>query len=353
MQGIARQSNRLYSRFPHYDFQYAEDPILKESIQGLSIQQIEDLEYGGIALGRIVLPSLRWVLRRHHLFDNETTRYLYREFILSAWNVYAKFDEVLNKVVPQAIVVFNGQFFSEAVVKYLARQKGIRVILHEVAMQPLSCFFSDGEATAYPIHIPPDFKLSEEQNKKLDGYLEQRFQGNFTMSGIQFWHRMSGLSADFLELASNFKQVVPIFTNVIFDTSQGHANFIFSDMFEWLDFLVKIIKHHPETLFVIRAHPDEDRKGKESDESVAEWVKRNGVNQLKNVVFVDSSDPFSSYDLIQRSKFVMVYNSTIGLEASVIGAPVLCAGKARFTQLPTVFLPGNVREYKNGGTISD
>ena len=35
----------------------------------------------------------------------------------------------------------------------------------------------------------------------------------------------------------------------------------------------------------------------------------------------------------------MVYNSTIGLEASILGAAVLCAGKARFTQYPTVFFP--------------
>ena len=54
---------------------------------------------------------------------------------------------------------------------------------------------------------------------------------------------------------------------------------------------------------------------------------------------VDPRQLFSSYELIQRSKFVMVYNSTIGLEASILGAAVLCAGKARFTQLPTVFFP--------------
>jgi hypothetical protein len=35
----------------------------------------------------------------------------------------------------------------------------------------------------------------------------------------------------------------------------------------------------------------------------------------------------------------MIYNSTIGMEAAIMGAPVLCAGKARFTQLDTVFFP--------------
>jgi hypothetical protein len=42
----------------------------------------------------------------------------------------------------------------------------------------------------------------------------------------------------------------------------------------------------------------------------------------------------------------MVYNSTIGLEASIMGMPVLCAGKARFTQYPTVFFPQTIEEVR-------
>jgi hypothetical protein len=42
----------------------------------------------------------------------------------------------------------------------------------------------------------------------------------------------------------------------------------------------------------------------------------------------------------------MVYNSTIGLEASIMGAAVLCAGKARFAQYPTVFFPQTVDEVR-------
>jgi hypothetical protein len=43
----------------------------------------------------------------------------------------------------------------------------------------------------------------------------------------------------------------------------------------------------------------------------------------------------------------MIYNSTIGLEASIMGAVVLCAGKARFTQYPTVFFPQSVDAYRD------
>jgi hypothetical protein len=158
---------------------------------------------------------------------------------------------------------------------------------------------------------------------------------------------MQEMDASFLEMASGFKQIVPIFTNVIFDTSQGHANVLFNDMFTWLDALLAIIKKHPETLFVIRAHPDEKRPGKESRETVADWVHRSGSAGLPNVYFVDAEEPFSSYELIRRSKFVIFYNSTIGLEASIMGAPVLCGGKARFTQVPSVYFPETAHQYLN------
>jgi hypothetical protein len=189
--------------------------------------------------------------------------------------------------------------------------------------------------------------MNDEQNAKLDAYLAKRFQGDFTMAGIKFWADMKGLDESFLKKAAGFKQIVPVFTNVIFDTSQPHANTVFEDMFDWLDLVLEEIKVHPETLFVIRAHPDESRVRKASRETVAGWVEARRVTDLPNVVFVSPKETLSSYELILKSKFVMIYNSTIGLEASIMGAPVLCAGKARFTQYPTVFFPQTIEDVRN------
>jgi hypothetical protein len=165
------------------------------------------------------------------------------------------------------------------------------------------------------------------------------------MAGVRFWSGMQGLDAAFQQRAAGYKQIVPIFTNVIFDTSQPHSNVLFPEMFTWLDLVLDAVRRHPETLFVLRAHPDETRPGKSSRESVGQWVQQNQAEALPNLAFVDSGQPLSSYELIQRSKFVMVYNSTVGLEASVLGTPVLSAGRARYTQLPTVFLPATREEY--------
>jgi hypothetical protein len=345
----AYQSKTLYTSVPdsrvHW-FDYQRDSQLATAIQNLILQDLMTFKWQNIPLGALCLPGLRWVLRVHHLNDDESTRYLFREYILSAWNVAQKFSKLLDETNPCAVVVFNGQFFPEATARYMAHQRGLRVITHEVGLQPATAYFTEGEATAYPITIPESFEMTDEQNVKLDAYLAKRFQGDFTMAGIKFWADMKGLDESFLKKTAGFKQIVPVFTNVIFDTSQPHANTVFEDMFDWLDLVLEEICAHPETLFVIRAHPDETRVRKTSRETVAGWVEARRVTDLPNVVFVGPKETLSSYELILKSKFVMVYNSTIGLEASIMGAAVLCAGKARFTQYPTVFFPQTIEEVR-------
>lgn len=322
-----------------------DDRSIRQEVESLGFHELLHYNYDGVPLGKLVLPSLRWVLRRHKLTGDKPTTFLLREYLISANRVVKQFSSLVDEINPQAVVLFNGQFFPEASARWVARKKGLPVISHEVGLMPFTGYFTPGEATAYPIDIPADYELSASQNERLDQYLSKRFKGDFSMAGIRFWSGIQELDESFLQLASRFKQIVPIFTNVIFDTSQGHANVLFNDMFTWLDELLAIMKKHPETLFVIRAHPDEKRPGKESRETVAEWVHNSGSADLPNVFFVDANESFSSYELIRRSKFVIFYNSTIGLEASIMGAPVLCGGKARFTQVPSVYFPDSAQEY--------
>jgi hypothetical protein len=339
------QSKAIYSGSKVKRLIYSSSDELARLLKDTSLDNLYHFRYDDIQLGDLCLPSMRWILRRHHLVDDEPTRALYRHFILSAYKVAMQFDWQLITESPRSVLVFNGMFFPEASARWVARLRGIPVISHEVGLAPFSGFFTEGEATAYQVEIPETFQLNTAQEAQLDAYLSKRFEGDFSMAGIKFWPKMTMLDGDLLTKMNAFRQVVPIFTNVIFDTSQPHANVIFQDMFAWLDQILNVIKAHPETLFVIRAHPDEARPGKASLESVTVWIQERGVDKLPNVIFVGPEEYFSSYEMIQRAKFVMIYNSTIGMEAAIMGASVLCAGKARFTQLDTVFFPKSQSEY--------
>ena len=182
---------------------------------------------------------------------------------------------------------------------------GIRVVTHEAGIRPYSGFFTEGEATAYPIAIPTRFKLSKKQNERLDTYLADRFEGKFSMADIQFWPSMEDLPEKWSADINRHQQLVPIFTNVIFDTSQPHSNLIYPDMFQWLDSLLPVIKKYPKTLFVIRAHPDEIRPGKASQETVADWAIHRNIHGFNNIRFIRPEQHLSSYALIKLAKFIL------------------------------------------------
>jgi len=340
-----RQSRDVFNGIDTRWFEQRDFPELEGALSRLTIKEMMDFTYQGAPLGFWALNSLRWVLRRHSLPDNDQTRAFMRAFIVGAWNVCQQFNDMVEREHPRAVVVFNGMFYPEAAARHVCQQKGVRVITHEVGLQPYTAFFTTGEATAYPMRIESGFQLSPEMETRLNDYLSARFQGDFSMAGIRFWPEIKPLDDAFLAKADIFQKIVPVFTNVIFDTSQVHANTIFPHMFAWLENVREVARAHPEVLFVLRAHPDESRPGKQSRESVGGWVHQSGILDLPNVAFYESNEFVNSYELIRRAHLVMVYNSTIGLEATLMGKPVLAGGKARFTQLETSFYPASAEEY--------
>jgi len=337
-----RQSRANFTGSKVRWFTYQRDEELFAALEDLSLDELMRYEHplldgiGNIPLGVLVLPSLRWRLRLQSLTDDAPTRFLGREFILSAWNVAREFNALLMSVKPQAAVFFNGMHFPEATAFWLCRHYGVRAVTHESGFQPFSGYFVEGQATMYAITIP-DGELTPQQNARLDADLQKRWRGDFSMAGVKFWHEIHELSDLLKTKIRSHRQTVAVFTNVIFDTSQLHANVAFRDMFDWLDTLLEVIRAHPETLFIVRAHPDEARPGKASRESVAMWTKQSGAADLDNVVFIPPQERVSSYDLVRAAKFILVYNSTISLEATLLGVPALCAARSPFTDYGTAF----------------
>jgi hypothetical protein len=352
-----RQSRVNFSGASTRFFTYHQDDVLAAALKDLSVTGLVQYEHPVPAtwfpesktpftmpLGALVLPSICWRMRLKSLADDEPTRFIYREFILSAWNVAREFNSLLDDLKPQTAVLFNGLQYPEAVAAWVCRQHGVCVITHESSFQPLSAFFLEGEVTTYSIPLL-DKDLTPEQDALVDADLQKRRQGDFIMAGVKFWKGMQGLPDELVQKAALFKGVVAVFSNIIFDTSLELANVVFPDMFTWLDELLPVIRAHPETLFVIRAHPDEDRPGKASRESVAMWVERNHVEILSNVLFIPPQENISSYELARFSKFVLTYNSTIGIEITLAGKPVLCAGKASFNEHETAWFEADRKAY--------
>ena len=135
-----KQASGFHSSVNWFDYQ--RDTQLATTIEKLSVPDLMTFEWQNIPLGALCLPGLRWILRIHHLEDDENTRYLLREYILSAWNVAGKFSRFLDETNPRAVVVFNGQFFPEAIARYISQKRGLKLVTHEVGLLPATAYFT-------------------------------------------------------------------------------------------------------------------------------------------------------------------------------------------------------------------
>jgi len=311
----------------------------------LTLDELAAYRYGDLNIGGLCLPSARWILRRSDLPADPAAQPVLASYVASAIGLARQLDELFRATRPRALVAFNGTFFPEATARAVALARKIPVVTYEAGYRTLSAFFTSGVATEYPVHIPESFHMGPAEDAELDQYLARRTQGDFTMGGVRFWPEMKGVSPELKAKVEAHRQVVTVFTNVVYDTSQTYVNTIFGGMFEWLSETLKLAAQYPDTLFIVRAHPDELRLGRESQEPIEQWLGRNGPRALKNLVFIPPTEYVSSYELIGLSRFCIVYNSTVGLEAVLLGVPVLTGGLTRYAQAGAAHSPADGDAY--------
>ena len=147
-QNCVATSQALYASAEVAGFSFQRNEALEGALVELSTTELAAFHYDGLPLGELVLPSVRWRMRRHHLDEDFATLLLFREFILSAYQVAIDFRNLIEREDPDLVLVFNGQMFPEAVVAHVARQRGIQTITHETGYQPYTVFMTTGDATS-------------------------------------------------------------------------------------------------------------------------------------------------------------------------------------------------------------
>lgn len=337
--------------FPRHLSRYIEgDSEVQDELPGVDQRSLDDLAgfvYEGVDLGQLCLPSVGWALRRLHLSSIPEAQQLLWDYLQGGIRIVNAFQRLVEQNELHSVVAFNGTFFPEAIIRALALKRGLHVVTYEVGFRSSSLFLSHDIASDCPVRVPEDFQMDENQQAEFDRYLAKRMQGDFTMGGVRFWPEMKGISPELRHKVEAYRQVVTVFTNVVFDTSQTHANTIFESMFDWLDETMRLAATHLETLFIVRAHPDELRPGKESQEAVGQWLEARGHLGLPNLIFMAPTEYVSSYELIGLSHLCIVYNSTIGLEAVLLGTPVVTGAQAKYSGEKVTHAPSSREAYRD------
>jgi len=318
------------------DFEIAEFSRKQELSSKKSTLSIEEIK-------NLIEPSLGWIMRGD--LENKKKLNNFKKNLIESskkWDTFL--TNIDNDLLPELCIIFNGYTFPEVIVKEILDKRGVKTLTFENGILENSIFFTDGYAPDYLFPIRKD-KLSNSEQKKVSNYIKRRKEGDFERGGLKFWNKINSMDKKIINKINNFSKTVTLFLNVPFDTSQVHANTLFSDMYDWLLFTKKLIKENPDTLFIYRSHPDESREDKKLYKSTKNWLTENGFLEFDNVYVVDSVDRLNSYELIDVSEFVMVYNSTLALESILLNKNVISGGNVHYSRIDYLKPPASKELY--------
>jgi hypothetical protein len=122
------------------------------------------------------------------------------------------------------------------------------------------------------------------------------------------------------------RQVVALYTNVVWDASIHFENDMFNGMLEWLKETLLLLSKS-DCWVIVRIHPAERRGHLTSEQDVLGEIKNQFSQIPDNFIIIDSSSSASSYEIARMSSFAITYASKMAIELSARAIPVVVAGQ--------------------------
>jgi hypothetical protein len=273
--------------------------------------------------------SLPWMLKSTDIDGSRRGREMEQDFAVSAAGVATSVNHALDDFCPDIVIVLNGLFAAERVIRETALARGIRVVTYETSPRENALVFSAGTpAPLYDIdsawerfrHRP----LTGGQRSAIAGMLSARSEGKAAHERY-YSDPLTNLDEIRAELdLPPGTRVVSLFTNLAWDSAVVGHDLGYDSMVDWVTDTVRVADELEDIVLVVRVHPAENRWG--TRQPIAEVLH----DLPRNVRVVRPEQQLSSYGLLAITDLALTYTTTVGLEAASRGIPVAVAGDVHY-----------------------
>ena len=262
---------------------------------------------------------------------------------------------LIDKVNPDVICVFNGRFFETKPLFDIAKSKKIKVICNEVVpgFRPNEPFRITKFFNAMPHDIPNNKKriintwnvstLSNKEKVKIgESFYKNKRKGSDT-GLINFTNNQK---TGKLPLNWNVKKK----NIVIFNSSEDEFASIgkefdnyalFNSQIEGIEFILSTNKSN-DYHFFLRIHPNLSNITHSFHTDLLSLDK-----VYDNITIIRGNEDISTYSLIDASWKVIVFGSTVGIESTFWGKPTILLAGAMYHDLEALYKPKSKNDLIN------
>lgn len=124
--------------------------------------------------------------------------------------------------------------------------------------------------------------------------------------------------------SEKFDIFVPL--NSRWDAAALMRNRLFSSVAAWLEFLADYVSKRPHLTMAVRQHPGERYPGFGAGDDWESILTKNG-DAGGRIRFFAAESPVNSYDFVGKASVVLPFTSRIGIEAAMLGRPVVVSSR--------------------------
>lgn len=186
--------------------------------------------------------------------------------------------------------------------------------------------------------------LTPEQRTQITAFEEARQGGRVFGKGTRQWQDgpREGIEKIRADLHLDERPVALLATNVLGDSLTLGRNIFAESMAEWIRRTIQYFLQRPDTQLVVRIHPGERLiKGP----SLGRVIQEVCPSLPEHIHVVGPHETTNTYDLMELAALGLAYTTTVGMEMSMRGVPVIAAGKTHYRNRGFALSPSSWPEY--------
>jgi hypothetical protein len=307
----------------------------------LSVQELQNYTYDNKKIGMAVASRLI-SLYRDHLFDTESSISQIHRELTTAIQVYETLKSEFIENKPDLVYIFNGRITTEYPVVELCKFYGINFYTYEISYAP----------NKYSLRYNSTAHSIDAMSKEIEELWNAGPSNKEQIAKSWFQSKKNGKDIFKIEnftkeqkptlLPSNFdksKKNIAIFNSTIdeFSSIDGWENIIYDgdDTFA-IDQILSDLKDDTNIYFHLRVHPNL-KNASPNTSQLLDLKKLADKHNNLNVIW--PAESIDSYQLLEDCDIVLVFSSTIGIEAAFWSKPVILASRAFYESLDCIYKP--------------
>ncbi|MFC4161599.1 glycosyltransferase [Chitinimonas lacunae] len=300
-----------------------------EWLAQLPVDHYGEASFRGLPLGEWVRSSVNTQLRCWIIELNDPRHAAaYRQYLYGAALAAIVFEKYFAARRPDYIFMMNGRTFAPRTLLEMAKARGIPVAVHEFGRSEETrmlradenCHSLEGFNRAWTSWA--ELPLTPTEAAEVAEHLKRRIGGSVDFAYNK--HNDSSLAA--FVTPGETRRIVTLFTSSTDEIASAKGWGWHYDQLQWLAEVIAYFRHHPEYLLVIRCHPNHRHALMGDDYQFLGGLERLLADMPDNVRLIRPSDKCNSYELLALAHAVLVYSSTVAMEAALLGCRVLLAG---------------------------